>query len=321
MKLRKLGDWDVSPLGMGCWAIGGPFWAGSDPLGWGDVDDNESIQAIHAGIECGINFIDTADVYGAGHSEKVIGQALKGKRDQIILGTKFGSTFDEVTKQCGEGNASADHIENAVENSLRRLQTDVIDLLWFHLNDYDASQADAVADTLETLVAKGKIKKFGWSTDFPDRAAVFAKYPNCVGFQFDFNVLKPNDMLSFCETHHYAGVNRGPLAMGLLSGKYHSANQLSENDIRRVTPDWMTYFKNGEPSPELTEKLNAIRDILTSQGRTLAQGSLAWIWGKSDITIPIPGFRTVKQITENARAMDFGPLTSEQVSEIDSLLK
>jgi len=321
MNKRKIGDWDVSALGMGCWAIGGPFWSGKDPFGWGEVDDSVSIKAVHAGLEAGINFIDTADVYGAGHSERVLGKALKGKRDQVILATKFGSVFDEQTKQATSADASPDFIRQAVDASLSRLDTDYIDLLWFHLNDYDADKANEVADTLETLVVTGKIRSFGWSTDFPDRAEVFAKYPNCVGFQFDYNVFSNNkEMVALCESHKMIGVNRGPLAMGLLSGKYHSADQLSMSDIRRISPDWMRYFKDGVPSPELSSKFNAIKEILTSNGRTAVQGALAWIWGTSDITLPIPGFRTPEQILENAKAMEFGALTKTQVNEINKII-
>lgn len=321
MKSRKLGPWDVSPLGMGCWAIGGPFWADNAPLGWGEVDDSVSIRAIHAGIDSGINFMDTADGYGAGHSEVVVGKALQGKRDKIILATKFGNTFDEHSKQLTGQDASAEYIHKAVDASLRRLNTDHIDLLWFHLNDFPVDQADDVAETLENIVTSGKIRKYGWSTDFPDRAEVFSKYPNCAGFEFDYNVFTPNEMLNFCESRGYAGVNRGPLAMGLLSGKYGPGNQLAENDIRQISPDWMRYFKDGEPAPEMMRKFNAIRDILTSNGRSPVQGALAWIWGKSDITIPIPGFRTDRQITETAKAMAFGPLTESQLADIETLLK
>ncbi len=321
MQTRKLGDWQVSPMGMGCWAIGGPFWAGDDPLGWGEVDDAVSIRAIHAGLEARINFLDTADLYGAGHSERVIGKALEGRRDQVILASKFGFTFDEESKQCTGQDASPEYIRQAVESSLKRLRTDHIDILWFHLNDYPEDQADEVAVTLEALSRAGKIRKYGWSTDFPDRATVFSKYPNCIGYQFEFNVLTPSPMLGFCEQNKMAGVVRGPLAMGLLSGKYTDANQLSPSDIRRISPDWMRYFRNGTPAPELLEKFTAIREILTSQGRSTVQGALAWLWGKSDITIPIPGFRTPEQILESAEAMSFGPLDPDQTHEVDQLMK
>lgn len=321
MKKRQLGDWHVSPMGMGCWAIGGPSWAGKQPVGWGDVDDATSISAIQAGLDAGINFLDTADGYGCGHSERVVGKALQGKRDSVILATKFGNTFDEASKQLTGTDASPSYIHKAIDASLDRLQTDYLDIVWFHINDYPVEQADLVAETLEKIVASGKIRKFGWSTDSTERAALFAKYPNCIGFEFDFNLITPNDMLAFCEGQKCAAVNRGPLAMGLLSGKYKTADQISESDIRRVSPDWMRYFKDGVPAPELMTQFNAVKEILTSEGRSPVQGALAWIWGKSEINIPIPGFRTPEQIIETAKAMDFGPLTPAQILEIDSLLK
>lgn len=318
---RKLGNLEVSALGLGCWAIGGPFWAGEQPLGWGEVDDEESIRAIHAGLDLGANFLDTADVYGAGHSERVLARALKGRRDKVVIATKFGNTFDEATKQTGAGNASPAYIRQACESSLRRLDTDYIDLYQFHINGYPAEDAAPVRDTLEEMVKEGKIRYYGWSTDFPERAAVFAEGKHCAAIQHDLNVIADNaPLLAFIEAHGLASINRGPLGMGLLSGKYDANTLLAADDIRGKSPDWMQYFHDGVPNPEWLAKLAAIRDILTSGGRTLAQGALAWIWGRSPVTIPIPGFRTVKQITENVRALEFGPLTGEQVKEIDAIL-
>lgn len=318
---RKLGNLEVSPLGLGCWAIGGPFWAGDQPLGWGEVDDEESIRAIHAGLDMGANFLDTADVYGAGHSERVLARALKGRRDKVIIATKFGYTFDETTKQTGPSNASPAYIRQACEASLRRLNTDYLDLYQFHINSYPAEEAAPVRDTCEELVKEGKIRYYGWSTDFPERAAVFAEGKHCVAIQHDLNVIADNaPLLTFIEAHGLASINRGPLGMGLLSGKYDANTQLAADDIRGKSPDWMQYFHDGVPNPVWLAKLAAIRDILTSEGRTLAQGALAWIWGRSSTTIPIPGFRTVQQVTENVGAMAFGPLTVEQMKEIDGIL-
>ncbi len=318
---RKLGNLEVSALGLGCWAIGGPFWAGEQPLGWGEVDDEESIRAIHAGLDLGANFLDTADVYGAGHSERVLARALKGRRDKVVIATKFGNTFDETTKQTGAGNASPAYIRQACEASLRRLDTDYLDLYQFHINGYPAEDAAPVRDTLEELVKEGKIRYYGWSTDFPERAAVFAEGKYCAAIQHDLNVIADNaPLLTFIENHGLASINRGPLGMGLLSGKYDANTLLAADDIRGKSPDWMQYFHDGVPNPDWLAKLAAIRDILTSGGRTLAQGALAWIWGRSPVTIPIPGFRTVRQITENVRAMEFGPLTGAQVQEIDAIL-
>jgi aryl-alcohol dehydrogenase-like predicted oxidoreductase len=322
---RKLGrsDIEISALGLGCWAIGGPFWSGDDAVGWGKVDDNESIEAIHRALDLGVTFFDTADVYGAGHSERVLGQALAGHRDQVIIATKFGIIFDENTKKITGSDASPEYIRQACEDSLKRLNTDYIDLYQFHLNDYDPAKADVVRDTLEELVAAGKIRKYGWSTDFPERARVFAEGPNCTTVQFQMNVLDDAaSMVALCEELNLGGINRGPLAMGLLTGKYQAGSKLASDDVRGDrSPDWMKYFRDGQPNPEFLHKLEAIREILTSNGRTLAQGALAWLWGRSELTVPIPGFRTVAQVEDNSGAMKYGPLASDQMQEIDTLLE
>ncbi len=127
-------------------------------------------------------------------------------------------------------------------------------------------------------------------------------------------------MLALCEKYDVAGVIRSPLAMGLLSGKYEANTKLPENDIRGNAPEWMKYFKDGKPNPEWYRKLEAVREILMGDGRTLVQGALAWVWARSEQTVPIPGFKTVQQVEENAGAMRFGPLKTEQVREIDVLL-
>ena len=179
--LRTLGrsEIEVSAMGLGCWAIGGPFWRGDTPVGWGEVDDDESIRAIHRALDLGVTFFDTADVYGAGHSERVLARALKGVRESVVIATKFGNVFDEATKQITGSDASPAYIKRACEASLRRLETDYIDLYQFHLNGYEAGKGAKVRDTLEALVAEGKIRAYGWSTDFPDRARVFAEGDHC----------------------------------------------------------------------------------------------------------------------------------------------
>src|SRR6266545_6714224 len=143
---RKLGrsGIEVSAMGLGCWAIGGPFWMGETPVGWGEVDDEESIRAIQRGMELGVNFFDTSDVYGTGHSERVLSRALVGRRDQVVIATKFGNTFDEATRQLTGGNGSPEYIRQACEASLRRLKTDYIDLYQFHRGDHPIAEAGAV---------------------------------------------------------------------------------------------------------------------------------------------------------------------------------
>src|SRR5262245_47256284 len=188
---RKLGrsGIEISPMGLGCWAIGGPFWTGTTPHGWGEVDDEESIRAVHAGLELGINFYDTANVYGAGHSERVLARAFEGRRSQVVIATKFGNFFDESTRQITGSSAAPDDIRHACEDSLRRLNTDYIDLYQLHLGGYDVERAPEVRQTLESLVTAGKIRWYGWSTDDPERARIFAEGPHCAAIQQQINVL------------------------------------------------------------------------------------------------------------------------------------
>ena len=322
---RKLGrsGIEVSPMGLGCWAIGGPFWAGETPLGWGEVDDEESIRAIHAGIDLGITLFDTANVYGAGHSERVLARAFAGIRSRVVIATKFNAVFDETTRQVTGSDTSPAGIRAACEDSLRRLNTDTIDLYQFHDNDFPPDKAESVRETLERLVEEGKIRAYGWSTDFPVRVEVFAQGPGCAAIQLQLNVMDNNsEVIALCEKYDLAALNRGPLAMGLLTDKYSTNTKLAADDVRgEKSPEWMKYFKDGKPHTEWVSKRDAVREILTSNGRSIAQGALAWLWRRSQKTLPIPGFRTVAQVEENAGAMQFGPLTTEQMQEIDRLLE
>ena len=330
MEKRKLGKSgiEVSPMGLGCWAIGGNIFIQGMPLGWSTVDDNESIKALQRGIEMGANFIDTADMYGTGHSEKLVGEAIKGKRDKVVIATKFGMTFEPGSREIlsMEGNGSPEYIRKAVEDSLARLQTDYIDLYQLHLAEYPLDKAQQTRDALEDLVKAGKIRSYGWSTDDFERAAFFAEGENCGAIQQIFNLFVGNkDILRLCEEKNLASINRGPLAMGLLTGKYTEESKLPDDDVRSILhhiPDeYHIFFAEGKPVKELLDKLDAIREILKSNGRTLTQGALAWLWARSKITIPIPGFKTVKQVEENAGAMQFGLLTGDQMKEIDNLLQ
>lgn len=313
---------EISAMGMGCWAIGGQAWENGVPIGWGEVNDEDSIRGLECGLEMGVNFLDTSNMYGAGHSERIIGKVLKGKRDKAVIATKFGWIFDEVKKEKLGYDASPAFIRKSLEDSMRRLQTDYIDLYLFHYGVYEVDKAVEVRDTLEELVAEGKIRSYGWSTDLLDRAEVFAQGEHCAAIEHNENIFNDNPpMLSLCESYGLSSVNRAPLAMGILSGKYTSQSMLKKDDIRgKDSPAWMEYFKNGKPSEEFLKKLENVREILTSEGRTLTQGALAWIWAKSPATVPIPGFRTEKQIRENAGAMEHGPLRGEQMEEIARIL-
>jgi len=305
----------VSALGLGCWAIGGPFWRGENPVGWGQVDDVESLRAIQRALDLGITFFDTADVYGCGHSERLLGQALAGKRDKVVIASKFGNIFDEQTRHITGEDASPTYIRQACEASLRRLNTDYIDLYQLHLGNYDLVKAVEVRETLEALVAEGKIRAYGWSTDNPERARLFAAGPHCTAIQQRLNIFEGNaEVLAICEEFNLASINRGPLAQGLLTGKFTADSQLPADDVRH---GWN--LREGNLAQRL-QKLDRLRTVLTRDGRTLAQAALGWLWARSRQTIPIPGFKTVKQVEENAAALSFGPLSQEQMSDIEQLL-
>jgi aryl-alcohol dehydrogenase-like predicted oxidoreductase len=312
----------VSALGFGCWAIGGPFWREGKPLGWGEVDDAESIRAVHAALDLGVTFFDTANVYGAGHSEHVLGRALGSRRDQVVIATKFGNLSDERTREANGSDGTPEGVRRQLADSLRRLGTDRIDLYQLHLGDFPIVQALELVPVLDELVASGDIRAYAWSTDYPDRATAFAMASHSVtAIQHDFSVLKDSaGVLAVCERFDLASINRGPLAMGLLTGKYTESSRLGEDDIRGLAPEWLTYFADGRPATAFLERIDAVRDVLRSGGRTLAQGAIGYLWGRSDRTIPIPGCRTVAQVEENAGALGFGPLTKEQVAEVDQLL-
>jgi aryl-alcohol dehydrogenase-like predicted oxidoreductase len=294
------------------------------PIGWGKVDDAESVRAIHRALDLGVTFFDTAGVYGAGHSERVLGRALAGRRDGVIIATKFGLSFDEASRRMTGvmTEPNPDQIRRECEASLRRLGTEVIDLFLCHPSELPVERAVEVRDILEGLVAAGLIRAHGWSTDDPAGAAVFAEAPGCAAVEHELNLFSDAPgMLALCERQDLASVNRSPLAMGLLTGKFREGSRLATDDVRGDEPAWMKWFAGGQPRPEFLHRLAAVREILTSNGRTPAQGALAWIWGRSGRTIPIPGFRTVAQVEENAGALRFGPLSAEQMNEIAGLLE
>jgi aryl-alcohol dehydrogenase-like predicted oxidoreductase len=315
---RTLGrsDIQVSAMGLGCWAIGGPWKWLDGQGGWGDIDDNESIRAIHHALDNGINFFDTAANYGTGHSERILGQALKGKRDKAVIATKFGFVVNETEKRVSlRADDHLQYVRGEVEDSLKRLNIDLIDLYQLHVWDYPLEKVPAMVDLLESLVTAGKIRSYGWSTDNVEGARLFADGKHCAAIQHDLNVMMDApEMLALCAKLNLASVNRSPLARGALSGKYSKNPTFPHNDVRN--DDWS---KERFFAPTL-DQLDAIREILTSNGRTLVQGALAWIWARSEKTVPIPGFKTVAQVDENAKAMQFGPLTADQMKEIDSLL-
>lgn len=318
---RKIGDIEVSAMGLGCWAIGGQFFLDGKADGYVNVEDGESIRAIRRAYDLGITFFDTADAYGAGHSELLLGRALKGIRNKVVIASKFGNIYNEDTKEVSGVDSSPAYIKKALKESLLRLKTDYIDLYLLHIWSLPEEEAVIVADTLDELVKEGLIRTYGWSTDNLGCAKVFAPRNNCTAIEHNLNIFESAEaIVDICESNNLASINRSPLAMGLLSGKFNVNTKIPKNDVRGAGHEWVKYFADGKPKREFLDKLVAVREILTSDGRSLVQGALAYIWAVSDNTIPIPGFRNVKQVEENARAMEFGPLFKEQINEIDYIL-
>ena len=323
MLTRTLGtrsDLEIPALGLGCWAIGGPWEFDGRPAGWGQVDDDESVRAIQRALDLGIRLLDTADVYGCGHSERVVGRAIRDRRDDVVVATKFGLRFDETTRTGAGADVTPAYIRSACEASLRRLGTDRIDLFQMHAGADDRPAAEAVVAVLEELVAEGKIRFYGTADEALEVAETFAEGPHCVAVQQQLNVFGANDAtLAFCERAELAAIARSPLAMGLLTGKYRPGGSLPPaDDVRRDTPHW-TYFDD-DALPAWHARVEAIRGALTAEGRSLTQGALAWIWARSPAAIPIPGFRTVAQVEDNVGALRTGPLAPERTAEVDALL-
>ena len=303
MNTRTLGrsGIEVSMLGLGAARIGGLGWNRDESADGDPAQIREAIKVIHRALDLVVTLFDTADTYGNGHSERILGQALATRRQNVIVATKFGERFDPSDP------IPPETIFAACEASLHRLNTDYIDLYLFHLRNYDLEQAGAVRDVLEALVDQCKIRYYGWSTDSLDRAQLFAQGQHCTAIEHRLFAIEDHPvMLALCDAYNLASINRIPLGMGVLAGKWTANTQLTEDDRRS---DWFQH----EPFLAVLEKVAAIRPMLTQGGRSCVQGALGWIWARSERTIPVPGFRTLQQVEELVEAANFGPL--EDISE------
>jgi aryl-alcohol dehydrogenase-like predicted oxidoreductase len=323
MRARRLGSSAVeaSALGIGTWVIGGRMSIGDGQFGWGDVDDDESVRMLRRAVDLGATLIDTADAYGTGHAERLIARALGDRRDGLVYATKWGNTYDEAARALTGEDPSPAYALRALETSLRRLATDRIDVWQLHLSGMDPSLADDLVALCEDLVDDGLIRTYGWSTDDPARAGRFAAGPRCAVVQCTLNVLDPAPaMLDLARDHDLAVLARSPLAMGLLSDRITADTVIPPGDVRHTSPDWLAWFRDGRPTPDYLARRDAVREILTSGGRTVAQGALAWLWARDERIVPIPGCRTVAQAEENVGALAHGPLTGSQLAEVERLL-
>lgn len=307
-------------MAMGCWAIGGPFWSGDVAVGYSGTNDVDSVQAIEAAWDSGIRIFDTSAVYGVGHSETLLGKTL-GNREEAIIVSKFGHGFDAKTKQMTGPEYDPAYIRDSVKQSLKRLKRDQIDIMLLHLNQLEIEHAEQVFDTLEALRESGQIASFGWSTDYPERLDAMANRAGFSAVQHAMNVFFDAPSLSqIAQKHHIIQLIRSPLAMGVLTGKFATGYSVKPNDVRFSDGVGDGYFTDGQASAAYATQLEAIRDLISVGGRSLAQGALCWLLAKSPNIIPLPGAKNAKQSIENAAALEFGPLPNNIMQEIENIL-
>lgn len=308
-------------LGLGCWAIGGPFFMDGRAVGWGVVDDKVSKAAIAAAVEHGIKHFDTAQAYGCGHSEIVLGDALSQHPD-VAIATKIGLGIDTENKQLTGPILDPEKVRQSIDASRKRLGRDKIDMVLHHNNELPIAEAKPTFDMLAKLYEDGVIGGYGWSTDAPESAMAFADHPGFTAVEHAMNVLKPADQIvPVIEKINLLSLIRSPLAMGVLGGKYDAKTQFSRDEIRGSNPGWQDYFKDGKITDTYMKQLNGVRDTLTSDGRSLAQGAIGWLWARTPNALPIPGFRTPDQVHDLCGALAKGPLDQAQMAEIETILE
>ncbi len=319
MESRTLGrsGITVEGLGLGCWAIGGPFSDKGGFMGYGSVNDAESLRALECALEMGARFFDVAGVYGCGHAEHLLGQAI-AQYPEVKIAAKFGYTFDETTRVIGGTDISAPGIRLSLEQSLKRLGRTHLDIYQLHLFDLSIEKALEVAGVLDELVQEGLIRAYGWCNEQPDTITAFQLGSDASVVPILLNVLEGNATLpAFCAALDLGVMARRPLGMGLLSGKFQKGHQFAENDMR-------TRFKwnleSGKQAKQLAQ-LEAIKELLTTGGRSLVQGALGWLWAIHPQLVPIPGFKTVAQVKENLEALQFGALPPTAMHEIKQILE
>lgn len=316
----------VPRIGIGTWVMGGEQYWNGQPTGWANVDDTTSIRTLHAAFEMGVRIIDTADQYGAGHAETIIAQALRESdlnREDVVLCSKVGMVCDGYRGKIVGITDKKEDIAGAIDASLKRLDVEYLDLVKFHLNQHPIEKSEGVFEAFSDAYKAGKITGFGWSNDDLDGAMAFANLTGYVAVQNDLNMFSPaDDLLRAVENRSLWSFNRQPLAMGLLTGKYrHDSPKAGSNDIRGSGAEWLRYFnEDGAPTAAMIEAVENIRELLTGDGRTVAQGALGWCLAQSGQAIPLPGCRTPEQARENFGVLELEPLAVDTVEKIDSVL-
>ncbi|UYZ21688.1 aldo/keto reductase [Mesobacillus jeotgali] len=311
MNYRELGNTGIkiSEVSFGTWAIGGS---------WGKTNDEEALRSLEYAIDQGVNFFDTADVYGDGHSEELLAKATKGKEDQIHIATKFcrqGDIFDPK-------NYSYETVRSYCEDSLRRLNREAIDLYQIHCPATEILKDGSVFEVLDRLQAEGKIRHYGVSVETVEEGLISLENPNVKSLQIIFNMFRQKPLETLIPQAYQKGVGllvRLPLASGLLTGKFTSGHVFEEDDHRRFNENGEAFnvgetfaglgFKKGV---ELADQLKWI-----VEGRqSMASAALRWILDQNEITCIIPGFKNIDQVKDNLGTLETKPFTEEELQTI-----
>ncbi len=308
MKKRTLGsDLEVSAIGLGCMGMS---------FAYGASDEKESLATIDRALELGVNFLDTADVYGPHTNEELVGKALKGRRDKFVLATKFGIVFDPTNLGIRGINGSPEYVREAVEASLKRLEIETIDLYYLHRVDPNTPIEETVG-AMARLVEEGKIRYIGLSEASADTLRKASKVHKITALQSEYSLwtrdVEDNDVLAVCRELGIGFVPYSPLGRGFLSGEIKKFEDLETDDWRRTNPRFQG--ENFDKNIKLVEKLEEIAD---EKQVTASQLALAWVLAQGQDIVPIPGTKRVKYLEQNAAAADI-ILSQEDFAAIEDV--
>lgn len=314
MQYRPLGrtGFNVSTISFGAWAIGGS---------WGQTDDKESLAALHRSIDLGVNFIDTADVYGDGRSERLVSQLRKERSEKIYVATKAGRRLDPHTAD----GYNAANLTAFVDRSLRNLDTEALDLLQLHCPPTEVYYRPEVFQALDDLVTAGKLRYYGVSVEKVEEALKAIEYPNVQSVQIIFNAfrMRPAELFFAEAQRRKVGIlARVPLASGLLTGKLTAQSQFAADDHRAYNRNGEEFDKgetfSGVDYNTALAAVDALRPIVP-QGWTMAQFALRWILMFDAVTCAIPGAKRPSQAEDNCAAADLPALTPEQMAAVQTV--
>lgn len=310
MERRRLGDseLEVSAIALGTWAMGGA-------VEWGYVDDRESIGAIHQALDCGVNLIDTAPIYGLGHSEEIVGKAIQARRDEVVVASKCGLVFppspDEIPPRCLAGES----IIRECESSLRRLRIDVIDLYQCHWPDPEVPIRETM-EALTILLEQGKIRAIGLSNYSCEQIAAAREFGPVHAIQPSLSILQPramDDLIPYCIEHNLGVLSYGPLVKGLLTGKF-SVDSRREG-IRAHDPEFVgrRYRRN-------LAIVDLLKEIALRYKKTVAQLAINWSVTQPGVTASIVGAKRPSQVVENMGGVGWS-ISEEDRKEINRLMR